>query len=147
LSHDPSGLTFESNVFRYRPLPLMAIRIGRESEILCATRTLIAAKKSKSNIFVSVSPKLTHDLAEQGVTTQDEGGFLSWALANRPTGIRLIAEDRDELVARLGPSCFVDTRPMMLNGRIELPRYLREQSISETLHRFGNLVRRQGRTV
>ncbi len=147
LSHDPSGLIFESNVFRYRPLPLMAIRFGGESDMLCVARTLIAAKKSRSNIFVSLSPKFAHDLAFQGVTTQDEGDFLRWALANRPARIRLISEDRGELVAKLGPSCFVDTRPMMLNGRIELPRYLREQSVSETLHRFGNLVRKHGGTA
>ena len=146
LSHDPSGLIFESNIFRYRPLPLLAIRVGGESEMLCAARTLIAAKKSKSNVFVSVSPNFTHDLTEQGATTQDDGGFLRWALANRPARIRLVSGDYDELVAKLGPSCFVDTRPMMLNGRIELPRYLQEQSVSETLHRFGNLIRRSGST-
>ncbi len=141
-SHDPSGLTFEANLFRYRPLPLIAIRIENGSGALAVARTLIAAKKSKSNIFVSIAPG--YDL--KGIplgstTTQNEGDFLTWALANRPTRIRLISEKPGRLSAKLGPSCYVDDRPMMLNGRIELPRYLREQAISETLHRFGNLIK------
>ncbi|MEZ5230803.1 MAG: hypothetical protein R2710_30265 [Acidimicrobiales bacterium] len=30
--------------------------------------------------------------------------------------------------------------PVVGNGRVELLHYLREQAISRTLHRFGNLV-------
>ena len=121
---------------------MIAIRIGNGSGPLAVARTLIAAKKSKSNIFVSSAPG--YDL--KGIplgftTTQNEGDFLNWALANRPTRIRLISENPGRLSSKLGPSCYVDDRPMMLNGRIELPRYLREQAISETLHRFGNLIK------
>jgi hypothetical protein len=31
--------------------------------------------------------------------------------------------------------------PLSSNGRLELTRWLREQSVSETLHRYGNVVR------
>jgi RHH-type proline utilization regulon transcriptional repressor/proline dehydrogenase/delta 1-pyrroline-5-carboxylate dehydrogenase len=33
--------------------------------------------------------------------------------------------------------------PLSPDGRLELTRWLREQSISETLHRYGNVVRQR----
>jgi RHH-type proline utilization regulon transcriptional repressor/proline dehydrogenase/delta 1-pyrroline-5-carboxylate dehydrogenase len=30
--------------------------------------------------------------------------------------------------------------PVLANGRLELLNHLREQSISETVHRYGNIV-------
>ena len=35
----------------------------------------------------------------------------------------------------------VASAPVVGGGRVEMLHYLREQAISETLHRFGNLVR------
>ncbi|MFR4224252.1 MAG: hypothetical protein ACLT38_12010 [Akkermansia sp.] len=34
-------------------------------------------------------------------------------------------------------------RPVLANGRLELLGYFREQAVSETVHRYGNLIRRR----
>ena len=36
----------------------------------------------------------------------------------------------------------VDTSPFVGDGRVELPRWLLEQSVSRTMHRYGRLLRR-----
>jgi hypothetical protein len=36
----------------------------------------------------------------------------------------------------------VDTSPFVDDGRVELPRWLLEQSVSRTMHRYGRLLRR-----
>ena len=40
----------------------------------------------------------------------------------------------------LAPATYVDARPACVSGRVELLRYLREQSVSITAHRFGSPV-------
>jgi hypothetical protein len=78
-------------------------------------------------------------------------------------GAQIVSEDTDALIARLQapdpsavarirlfgeepglhvlePRIHVDARPTVLLGRVELLRYLREQTVSRTLHRFGNVV-------
>ena len=36
--------------------------------------------------------------------------------------------------------CFVDDAPPLADGLIEGLRYRREQAVSRTLHRFGNVI-------
>ena len=52
--------------------------------------------------------------------------------------IRLVGEE--PALQALEPRFHVDARPPVLLGRVELLRYLREQTLSQTLHRFGNVV-------
>jgi RHH-type proline utilization regulon transcriptional repressor/proline dehydrogenase/delta 1-pyrroline-5-carboxylate dehydrogenase len=74
--------------------------------------------------------------------------------------VEVVTETADQLVARLRgstgarvrllgsepeldvlePAVHVDARPPVLLGRVELLRYLREQTVSRTLHRYGNVV-------
>ena len=53
--------------------------------------------------------------------------------------VRLVGSEPE--LGRLEPAVHVDARPPVLLGRVELLRYLREQTVSRTLHRFGNVVR------
>jgi RHH-type proline utilization regulon transcriptional repressor/proline dehydrogenase/delta 1-pyrroline-5-carboxylate dehydrogenase len=41
----------------------------------------------------------------------------------------------------------IDDSPVVGNGRIELPRWVREQAVSVTLHRYGNVRDRQSPEV
>ncbi|HJR24283.1 MAG TPA: hypothetical protein VJ804_02335, partial [Acidimicrobiales bacterium] len=52
--------------------------------------------------------------------------------------VRLVGSH--DLTAADVPGIHVDTRPPVDDGRIELLRYVREQTVSRTLHRFGNLL-------
>jgi hypothetical protein len=75
-------------------------------------------------------------------------------------GLRSVRETHDELITRLRstpearvrllgeepgladlePAVHVDARLPVLLGRVELLRYLREQTLSWTVHRFGSVV-------
>lgn len=66
-----------------------------------------------------------------------EAGRLRYAAADRvPAGIYQAA-------ATTGP--YISRQPVLMEGRIELLRYLRQQSISYTYHRYGNLGLRAAR--
>ena len=53
-----------------------------------------------------------------------------------------IAGDFDEAQfapAEIGNIPIIDAH-VILNGRIELLNYLKEQSVTETVHRYGNII-------
>ncbi|MBD9698024.1 proline dehydrogenase family protein [Flavimobilis sp. GY10621] len=54
--HDPSGLTVESNVLRYRPLPHATVRVGPGALAVEVTRVLAAAERCGVPVDVSVDP-------------------------------------------------------------------------------------------
>ncbi len=56
----------------------------------------------------------------------------------RIVGQTPIAEDH-EVAAEV--AIHLTAQPVLGSGRVELLHYVREQAISTTLHRFGNLVR------
>jgi RHH-type transcriptional regulator, proline utilization regulon repressor / proline dehydrogenase / delta 1-pyrroline-5-carboxylate dehydrogenase len=76
-----------------------------------------------------------------GVTVIEETSEeLTRRVAGMPTArVRLLGSEPG--LDALEPQVHVDARPPVLLGRVELLRYLREQSVSRTLHRFGNVVR------
>ncbi|NND73860.1 MAG: bifunctional proline dehydrogenase/L-glutamate gamma-semialdehyde dehydrogenase [Ilumatobacter sp.] len=128
VDHDPSGLAAEANILRYHPVAGVAVR---------------------------------HD-------GSDSDGLDLLRLAARTTGVRLVesdarAETDDEFVGRLGGvervrlltdlsddarrACHaadvaVDGSPPVSDGFVELYRWVREQSISQTMHRHGRLTPR-----
>ena len=75
-----------------------------------------------------------------GASRHDENAedFVAWA-QRLPDRVRLLG-DEPALRTGLPPTTFLDDRPPIGDGRIELLRYLREQAVSRTRHRFGNLV-------
>ncbi|QIK85037.1 aldehyde dehydrogenase family protein [Sanguibacter sp. HDW7] len=54
--HDPSGLTVESNVLRYRPVPHATVRVGPGAHEVEVTRVLAAAERCGVSVEVSVDP-------------------------------------------------------------------------------------------
>jgi len=143
--HDEAALFCEENVLRYRPLPSVIVRVASRpgASPLGLARVLLAAVAAgvASGLTVSVRPTAR--------------GGIPWLQA-----IPVVAESADELASRLEglpearirllgdeaglrvlePAVHVDARPPVLLGRIELLRYLREQTLSRTLHRFGSVV-------
>lgn len=141
VEHDPSGLRAERNVFRYRGLPEgVLVRAGngvedREVDIaLCAARV--------AGVRVDLSTAIARDLEMPAVVTvesdDDLAGRMSGVVADR---IRLLG-DVDAGVRRAAHEAGlpVDESPVVGHGRVELLRWVREQSISETRHRHGNLL-------
>ena len=150
---DEASLFCESNVLRYRPLRDLIIRVAPGAAVPQVARVLLAATVVGAASVLSVGSHV----GPPGL----DPAFL------RPLGERagseVVLEEADALVARLRglgdaavarmrlvgdepglralePQVHIDARPPVLLGRMELLRYLREQTLSQTLHRFGNVV-------
>ncbi|MDE0802318.1 MAG: bifunctional proline dehydrogenase/L-glutamate gamma-semialdehyde dehydrogenase [Acidimicrobiales bacterium] len=130
-AHDPTGLFCESNVFRYRPLRAVVLRVAQGTPTEYVDRVRAAAKRCGVPLVESWAPKESEaDFAER-LESLDVDRVR--ALGRVSEAVRQVANRRNIHVAE---------DPVTASGRAELRHYLREQSISETKHRFGNLVRR-----
>lgn len=129
--HDPTGLFCESNILRYRPLPAIAMRVATGTPTELVERVRAAASRCDVPLIESWAPQETDDeFAER----------LTWLDVTRVRMIGPVADSVREVANRRNIHLIDD--PVTASGRIELRHYLREQAVSETTHRFGNLVRR-----
>jgi RHH-type proline utilization regulon transcriptional repressor/proline dehydrogenase/delta 1-pyrroline-5-carboxylate dehydrogenase len=122
---DPTALRAEANAFRYRPLTRVAVCLGLgvgDDELACA-RAAAAA--------VGV-----------GVEVVDEAALAS--LAPDVDKVRLLGEVADPTrLAVLDTGAWVDDIPVAIDARREILRWVREQAVTETLHRHGNISDRR----
>ena len=129
IEHDPSALRCESNVFRYRPCRGVILRLDSRDERSIKHATL-AAEITGAPLTLSVCKE------------ESDAQFIARLpeLAKGAEFLRTIAAPRDE-VLRAAHDAGLNwiNAPLLASGRIELTRWLREQSISETRHRYGQL--------
>ncbi|MEV0894379.1 bifunctional proline dehydrogenase/L-glutamate gamma-semialdehyde dehydrogenase [Promicromonospora sp. NPDC050262] len=128
-AHDPSGLGVESNVFRYRPVPGITVRVGAGAPDAEVQRVLAAA--ARAGVTATVV----------GQETSDEAFAESVADGVVTGRIRVVGEApglRDAAASRLGSVTVLDG-PVLASGRRELLTMLREQAVSRTMHRYGHL--------
>jgi RHH-type transcriptional regulator, proline utilization regulon repressor / proline dehydrogenase / delta 1-pyrroline-5-carboxylate dehydrogenase len=151
LEHDPSQVHGESNHFRYVARPLHVLRLGHvpaaQAKLVIALTTL-ASCRTGTKLQVSLDPSAEapaleawsvaghRDVVfESSQTMQTRLGTIPGATGRRfgvsPT------EVWDPIT--LGLAYVANGRPLC-NGRLELQLYVREQAISETVHRYGNLI-------
>ncbi len=130
IEHDPTGLFCESNVFRYRPLPLIAVRVESDAHPSTLERVRFAAATCGVPIFVS-----TH-------LDESAAAFAERLPALGVERVRLLGT-LDPVVrdAAAAASIHLVDDLVTAEGRVELLHYLREQAISTTLHRHGNILR------
>ena len=128
-AHDPSALGVEANVFRYRPVPGITVRVGTDAPDAEVQRVLAAAARAGVPATV-VGQELTDE------------AFADAVADGKVTGrIRVVGEApglRDAAASRLGSVTVLDA-PVLASGRRELLTMLREQSLSRTMHRYGHL--------
>ncbi|HVR31800.1 MAG TPA: bifunctional proline dehydrogenase/L-glutamate gamma-semialdehyde dehydrogenase [Acidimicrobiia bacterium] len=136
---DPSGLAVESNVLRYRPRPLVVIRAGEGSDPAATVRVVAAGLRSGTPVRLSTAT----DLGDLTVEVIVEGDAAFKASLPAFTGVR---------VRHIGPAAAglhaaawaagVDLHDgvVVQNGRLEMLPFLREQAVSRTRHRFGNVL-------
>ena len=74
-------------------------------------------------------------------TEEDDTAFAATLSAHRFGRIRAVGFV-SETVRRAAIAAEVDLvdEAVMASGRLELRHYVREQAVSRTLHRFGNLI-------
>lgn len=114
---DETGLRVEANVLRYRPLRRGVCVHGELTDDERAIAERASRQTGTPVVFTVDQPDLRVDRLRV------------------PHG----ASD-DVLRAAHTAGVVVDDQPFTGDGRVELLRWLREQSISRTMHRFGNLL-------
>ncbi len=138
-THDPTGLFCEQNALRYLPRPNVVVRVGHDGDVADALRTLAAARVA--GVRPTVSAAAPHLLPDESGSVADDDAF-----ADSLTGLRFgrvrhvgVAPTHLRATAAQAEVDLVD-EPVVTSGRLEMRWYLREQAISRTLHRFGNLL-------
>ncbi|WFN93990.1 bifunctional proline dehydrogenase/L-glutamate gamma-semialdehyde dehydrogenase [Gordonia sihwensis] len=149
---DETGLAGEANIFRYRPAAV-ALRVTAESTPAKVARLLAAAHRSGARVVAAPAPDIGDDLravldaaAALGVPVdpaRDDRAFVDRIGRAGIARVRLDSPAtpalRDLTLGRPELAVLDDT--VTASGRVELRYWLAEQSVSMTLHRFGNLDR------
>jgi len=126
VEHDPTALFCESNVFRYRAIVPFPVRVAPGARAADVDRVLRAVAAVGSRAEVS------------DAAVEDAATYWTRVARERPARVRLLGQERPAVEPAV--ATFVDDRPVVANGRIEMARYLREQVVSTTRHRYGNVI-------
>lgn len=128
--HDPSALRCESNVFRYRPCRGVILRLEAPDPV-AEPLARLAAELCGVPLEISWA------------TEENDSAFTARlpVLAKNAEFLRTLTTPSDEVLqaAYAADLNWIDA-PLSANGRLELTRWLREQAVSETRHRYGNPV-------
>ncbi|MCE1178872.1 MAG: bifunctional proline dehydrogenase/L-glutamate gamma-semialdehyde dehydrogenase [Micrococcales bacterium] len=142
VEHDRTGLRAESNVFRYRPIPHLTVRAEGGARPVEVVRLLAAAALAGVAVDVSAAPEagLPATLGGAPVRAEDTAAYLRRLVAEGERGrVRVIGDAAALQAGVTDPGITVLAGPVLATGRRELLTVLREQAISQTLHRFGHL--------
>ncbi len=142
ITHDPSALTCEANMFRYRAFTHCLIRVNDEMTAATITRLLLAAKAVGLRIDLSlpIGHSFRSYMASARFETEE---CLIRRLGNSDYGmIRTVGASRDLCKAAIEHGIRLIQHQPVLSARLELLGYFREQSISETRHRHGSVIAR-----
>ena len=155
---DRTGLDSEANIFRYRSQEVL-LRFSEDAPVREVVRTLAAATVTGSPVSISYAPSVSDETkkaltalaGELGLTLAREADAnfaaeLAAGSCDVGVGARvrvvgtLSAEVREKLAPR--PEVALLDDAVTSSGRVELRYWVKEQSVSMTLHRFGNPSRR-----
>ncbi|MGC4031149.1 MAG: bifunctional proline dehydrogenase/L-glutamate gamma-semialdehyde dehydrogenase [Tepidisphaeraceae bacterium] len=128
--HDPSALQCESNVLRYRPSGGVVLRLvsPNASAMMVAEK---AANITGTRLHVSCAD------------TETEAALIARLpeLAKSASMLRTVDLPSDALLRAAYRAGFNWLQaPLSTDGREELPRWLHEQAVSTTRHRYGLIV-------
>ena len=137
IDHDPSGLVVESNVFRYRARPEVVIRAPEGVDPIATVRVLAAATLAGTPARISSAVPVPG----VDVVVESDHAFRASLPSFENVRVRHIGRAPADLHAAAW-SAGVDLidGPVMRSGRLEMLPHLREQAVSRTRHRFGNVL-------
>ncbi|PQO44969.1 bifunctional proline dehydrogenase/L-glutamate gamma-semialdehyde dehydrogenase [Blastopirellula marina] len=128
--HDPSQLACESNAFRYRPVRGVLLRLQADDQAARA-RAQLASELTGTPLEVSVAT--AEPDAEFAARLSRDGHRFAF--------LRTIGDVDDSILAAAYQAGlnWIDA-PITANGYVELRHWLREQAITKTLHRYGQIT-------
>ena len=130
VEHDPTGLACESNVLRYRPLDLVIVRINDNANAV-ADLLRAAAQIAGVAIEFSTPDRESDDQLAARLSTQIG-----------EVRLRLLTKTNDDVFkAAHTAGVTIDESIVTGIGRLDLLRFVKEQAISRTMHRYGRLIR------
>jgi RHH-type proline utilization regulon transcriptional repressor/proline dehydrogenase/delta 1-pyrroline-5-carboxylate dehydrogenase len=142
IAHDPTRLSFQANVMRYRALPRWFVRAAADARPGQVVRCVVAAVTAGTPVTVSTPDE---DLAEAVTHVAGDQRGVVVVVEERPLvgpGIQRVqvVGSLEDTIAGLPVDIHVEDRPVVGSGRVMLPRVLREQSVSHDVHRFGHVA-------
>lgn len=131
---DHSGLKVERNVHRYRHLHKgIEVRVPADVDEDTITYLKALQRLTHTPIYLSCSERIYSSLR---VVVESAEEFAARVTTER---VRVLSDERIDAAVLLARGCSVDRRPLAANGAVEVPRWLHEQSVSITNHRYGNV--------
>ena len=143
----------ESNVFRYRKLGRILLRLSPESKSVDVERVLLATQYCDVPLYVSLSDESARaDILKLDswrhitVKVEDEAQFIKQIQSKQyqyQQRIRAIDPVSDAVRdSAISAHVMIADAPVVSNGRLELRHYLQEQSMTQTTHRYGNILQK-----
>jgi RHH-type proline utilization regulon transcriptional repressor/proline dehydrogenase/delta 1-pyrroline-5-carboxylate dehydrogenase len=132
---DPSGLRAERNVLRLCPLERVSLRVEPDVD----AQALAVALAIAARLDVAVELSARTPVPGVVATVETDRSYVARLGAFRPSRVRLPGARGAVRLAVLDAGFEVDTSPLSSSGRHEVLHWVREQTISETRHRHGNV--------
>ena len=131
-AHDFTGLRSEANILRHVPVSGVLVRVGGGTP----AGALEAARRAASRTGVAMTVSDAADESDVDLATRIAGPGGRSGIER----LRVLADVGDD-VARAchRADIALDCAPVSADGVAELPRWLREQAISRTMHRYGSI--------
>lgn len=146
VEHDPSAVYGESNIFRYIPEKTVLYRVSDVDKDDDMAIAMLAARIAGVHLSISMDKRSWVDNISTGehvditIESLEELRGRLHSFTGRVHFLRYRdCDDKTRQEALEAGLCVLD-RPILANGRLELLNYVREQSISQTLHRYGNMI-------
>lgn len=145
--HDPSALTGELNLFGYQPCAPMVVRAAADASLLAVLRACAAALTAGAGFALSCEQAwaarhpFVASLPHIGLVEESDealGERIDTLQRIRVVGRASVALRAAARAA--GVHCAEDE--VRVHGRVELLHYVREQTVSVSYHRYGNLAGR-----
>ncbi|MGD8842247.1 MAG: bifunctional proline dehydrogenase/L-glutamate gamma-semialdehyde dehydrogenase [Gammaproteobacteria bacterium] len=155
--HDHFRLLGQDNIRRYLPVSELRVRVHPDDSGFALLARVAAARTAGCRITVSVSPASdVPGLSWLEQATEDWGAAIEFVeesdealaqaiIAGQTERVRYAAPDRVPSTifeAAWHSGLYLARAPVLQEGRIELLWYVREQAISNSYHRYGNLGER-----
>jgi RHH-type proline utilization regulon transcriptional repressor/proline dehydrogenase/delta 1-pyrroline-5-carboxylate dehydrogenase len=145
--HEPVRLLGERNVLRYRPCRRVLVRgeAATPAGRLALAQVLLAARTCGVPLELSLAAgepaAWAGGEADVTIAIEPEAGLLARLDPGGAERLRaLVLLSREARAAAHAAGVVILDAPVLATGRLELRAYLREQAISRTVHRYGNVM-------